>query len=96
MNAIRKKHSTYSETEQAVKNRLRYWKLVKEKQDAHEAKVKSVVFRHNLLTTQKKINYQNEYDRLRGELAHTVVPEQSKEVIRKRLRELFMFGADIA
>ena len=79
--------------EDAVRNRLGYWKLVKKTMEAHETKAKSILFRKNLLDAQKKINYQNEYERLRGTLAHTVVPIQTRETLTKRIDQLAKLGA---
>ena len=91
MPKFRKIHSTYNESAQAIKNNLHYWKLVKEKQEAHETKVKSAIFRRNLLESQKRINYQNEYDRLRAELARTILTTP-KRTIETRLEQLKKFN----
>lgn len=88
---IRSSKSTYNEAEQAIKNNIHYWKHVKDKQIALESKSKSATFRRNLLESQKRINYQNEYDRLRAELAQTILP-QSKRVIEARLEQLKNFN----
>ena len=47
-----------------------YKEVMKEYQD----KVASIHFRHDMLQRQRNANYQNEHDRLRGILEHTVVP----------------------
>ena len=79
--------------EDEMRNRLGYWNLVKKTMEAHETKAKSILFRKNLLDAQKKINYQNEYERLRGTLAHTVVPIQTRETLTKRIDQLAKLGA---
>ena len=86
-----KKHGRNLEDE--MRNRLGYWKLVKKTMEAHETKAKSILFRKNLLDAQKKINYQNEYERLRGTLAHTVIPIQTRETLTKRKNQLAKLGA---
>ena len=86
-----KKHGTNIEDE--MRNRLGYWKLVKKTIEAHETKAKSIDFRRSVLEAQKKANYQNEYERLRGHLAHTVVPIQSRETLTKRIEDLVKLGA---
>jgi len=88
MTKIRKNKSTYSELEQAVKNRINYWKRIKDLQEAHETKVKNILFRNNILRAQERANYQNEYDRLRSEIAFTVVPQQSINNIKDRIKQL--------
>ena len=79
--------------EDAVRNRLTMFKREKKLMEAHETKAKSILFRKNLLDAQKKINYQNEYERLRGNLAHTVVPIQTRETLTKRIEDLVKLGA---
>ena len=59
----------------------------------NEMKEKSVLFRKKVLDDRVKANYQNEYERLRGNLAHNVVPEQTIEVMRKRMDDLVKLGA---
>ena len=60
--------------------------------EAHELKAKNVHFRTKLLQDRRKASYQNEYDRLRGVIAHTTVSEQTKAVIEKRKAELIKLG----
>ena len=40
-----------------------------------------------------KVNYQHEYDKIRGALAHTVVPIQSQRTLERRMNELRSLGA---
>ena len=61
--------------------------------EMHEIKQKSILFRKQVLEDMVKANYQNEYERLRGTLAHSVVPEQTIEVMRKRIDDLVKLGA---
>ena len=79
--------------EHSIRNRPAYFKRIKEMLEAHELKAKSIHFRRKLLQDRKKASYQNEYDRLRGAIAHTVVSDHTKEVIEKRKAELIKFGA---
>ena len=44
-----------------------------------------------LLQDRRKSMYQNEYDRIKGIIAHTVVPEQTKEIIQKRMKQIEKF-----
>ena len=85
-----KKHGRNIEDE--MLNRLGYWKLVKKTMEAHETKAKSIDFRRNVLQAAKTANYQNEYERLRGTLAHTVVPIQTRETLTKRTEDLVKLG----
>ena len=45
----------------------------------------------NLLKDRKKENYRNEYDRLRGIIAHSILPQGTKENIERRMKELEKF-----
>lgn len=53
-----------------------------------EHQAASINFRKNLLESQKRSNYMNEYDRLRGALASGLVKEPSKKYINQRLGTL--------
>ena len=79
--------------EDTVRNRLKMFKREKKLMQAHETKAKSILFRKNIIDVQKRANYQNEYERLRGTLAHTVVPIQTQEVLTKRIEDLVKLGA---
>ena len=80
-----KKHS---QLEDVYRNRLGYWKRVKNMLEAHELKQKSILFRKKLLDDAVKTNYKNEYDRIRGVLAHSTVNAQTKQNIEQRVNEL--------
>ena len=53
-----------------------------------ERQAASINFRKNLLESQKRSNYMNEYDRLRGALASGLVKEPSKKYINERMGKL--------
>ena len=74
-----------------VRNSPHYFKMVKDMMERHELKAKNINFRMKLLQDRRKSMYQNEYDRIKGIIAHTVVPEQTKEVIQKRMKQLEKF-----
>ena len=76
----------------SIRNRPAYFEQIKEMLEAHELKAKNVHFRTKLLQDRRKASYQNEYDRLRGVIAHTVVSQQTKAVIEKRKAELIKLG----
>ena len=56
-----------------ITNRLHYYKILKDKLDAQATKASSIALRKQWLEKQKKMNYQNEYDRIRGEIARQTV-----------------------
>ena len=73
------------------RNRPHYFKLAKEMMDGQETRQKSILFRNQLLKDRRKSKYQNEYDRIRCVIAHTVVPQQTKDVFENRLKEIEKF-----
>ena len=98
MAKIKKKKTdfTHSELEQAVRRNLQYWKRVRDQQKAHDAKVRSITFRNEILNTQKRLNYQNEKERLESELRRSILPQQTIETINNRLKDLERFKAELA
>ena len=82
--------------ESAILNRIHYWKRVKHMMELHETKEKSIHLRKKMLQAQIKTNYQNEFDRLRGALAHSVLSEQSMQTLKNRVDALEKMGATIA
>ena len=80
--------SDYQSFVDSYKNRPNYYKTAKYKLDMHNTRQKSILFRNQLLKDRKKSNYQNEYDRIRGIIAHTVIPEETKDRLEKRLKEI--------
>ena len=74
-----------------VRNSPHYFKLVKEMMERHELKAKSINFRMKLLQDRRKSMYQNEYDGIKGILAHTVVPQQTRDTIKKRMEQIAKF-----
>ena len=98
MAKIKKKKTdfTYSELEQAVRRNLQYWKRVRDQQKAHDAKVKSITFRNEILNTQKRLNYQNEKERLENELSRSILPHNTIVAINNRLKDLERFKAELA
>jgi len=91
--AMSKKFSQHRES--AILNRIQYWKRVKHMMDLHETKEQSIHFRKKMLQDQIKTNYQNEFDRLRGALAHSVLSEQSMQTLKNRIETLEKLGARI-
>ena len=82
--------------EDAIQNRIHYWKRVKHMMEMHETKEKSIHFRKKMLEDQSKTNYQNELDKIRGALAHSVLSMASKHILERRENELKSLGATIA
>lgn len=53
-----------------------------------EHQAASIKFRNNILESQKRANYKNEYDRLRGVMTSGLVNETSKKYINERMGRL--------
>tara|TARA_B100001094_G_C17840307_1_gene627615 strand:+ start:395 stop:724 length:330 start_codon:yes stop_codon:yes gene_type:complete len=78
--------SDYQSFIDSYRNRPNYYRTAKYKLEIQDTKRKSIAFRNNILKNREKSNYQNEYDRLRGIIAHTVVPVETKDRIEQRLK----------
>jgi hypothetical protein len=87
---------------------LQYWKRLQHTMDAHHTRVQMLEYRKMMLQKQQKMNYQNEYDRLRNALNATIlrrhaltggvvrgpVDGSSKTAVMKRLEELEKLGVN--
>ena len=60
---------------------LKYWERIQKLLDARETRAQSLLLRHKWIERQNKMNYQNEYDRLRGELSRQIPPGFIKHAI---------------
>ena len=89
-------HRRTQAREDAIRNRIHYWKRVKHMMEMHENKEKSIHFRKKLLQDQTMANYQNEYERIRGALAHSALTQGTKSILERRETELRGLGAKIA
>ena len=54
-------------------NSLHHWKRTQQTLDAHHTRAQMLEHRKKILEKQRKMNYQNEYDRLRNALQETVL-----------------------
>ena len=76
-----------------VTNRLHYFTNLQKQIDAHSTKAESIALRKAWLDKQKKINYTNEYDRIRGQIANNVVKGMSTSLLEQRQQTLKNLGA---
>ena len=76
-----------------VTNRLHYFTNLQKQIDAHATKAESIALRKAWLDKQKKINYTNEYDRIRGQIANNVVKGMSTSLLEQRQQTLKNLGA---
>ena len=59
----------------------KYWEQLQKVMDASKTRAQTLELRKKWIQKQNKINYQNEYDRLNGELSH-LPPELQKYAIQ--------------
>ena len=71
----------------------RYLKRLKEKLEEHSTKEASIHFRRQAYERQQNMNYNGEYDRIRGILLHSVLPAETKQRLITREAELKKLGA---
>ena len=76
-----------------VTNRLHYFTNLQKQIDAHSTKAESIALRKAWLDKQKKINYTNEYDRIRSQIAQNVVKGMSTSLLEQRQQTLKNLGA---
>ena len=84
-----------NDIEKHISNRLHYFKNVQKQLDAQATKASSIALRKQWLEKQKKMNYQNEYDRIRGEIARQTVFHggTSLSSLEKRKKDLEHLGS---
>ena len=78
--------------EKATKNRMLYYKGLKDKLEI-QTKVGLISLRNKWLRDQKIANYQNEYDRIRGELSRSNLQGKTVEKLKDRKTMLEKLGA---
>jgi hypothetical protein len=86
---------------------LHHWKRTQQTLDAHHTRAQMLEYRKRILDKQQKMNYQNEYDRLRNALQETVlrrsvaggmvrgprITGENEENVLRRIAELEAQGA---
>ena len=75
-----------------------YFKNLKDFLEAQQSKTSNVLYRNKLMEHQKKINYTNEVNRIRGELSRndTRLPMGTRKTLEERVANLKKLGAYIA
>ena len=89
-NLVKMKHHDMTKH---VMDRVHYFTNLQKQLDAHETKASHIALRKSWLDQQKKINYTNEYDRIRSQIAHNVVKGHSIDTLNIRRRQLQNLGA---
>ena len=78
-----------------ITNSLHYFKALKDKLDAHATKSASITLRKRWIDSQKKMNYTNEYNRIRSELEQSKLKGLSTKSLQDRKDKLKELGANI-
>ena len=79
--------------ERAIANRMQYYKILKNQLEINSTKVGLNSLRNKWLRDQKIANYQNEYDRIRGELSKSNLQGKTVEMLKKRKDMLEKLGS---
>ena len=66
----KRKYSFDSMYPNPQKHNLKYWERMQKVLDAKTTRAQNLLLRHKWIERQNKMNYQNEYDRLRGEMSN--------------------------
>ena len=107
---VRKQRTTLHEAYPCLREKgLHHWKRLQRTMDAHQTRAQMLEYRKMILEKQHKMNYQNEYDRLRNALQATVLRRNAltgsmmtgpavgfteKDGVKKRLEELEKLGVN--
>ena len=84
-----------SDIDKHITNRIHYFTTLKQKLDANATKVSNNNLRREWLKNQKKMNYTNEYNRIRSELEQSKLKGLSTQSLQKRKDDLKKLGANI-
>ncbi len=76
-----------------LEKRLAYYKHLKQQLEARETKISSINLRKEWLQRQNANNYQQEYDRIRNTMSHSVVPNTTVDMMKQRMKRLEELGA---
>ena len=71
---------------------LEHYERVKKLLDAYKTRHASLEFRRNAINGQNKLNYQIEFDRIRNELKHLILPNKTREQLIQRKKDLLDLG----
>ena len=72
---------------------MKYYRDLKNRLEIHQTKVGLISLRNTWLRDQKIANYQNEYDRIRGELSQSNLQGKTVEKLKDRNAVLEKLGA---
>ena len=75
----------------AIASHIKHYKRLRSVMEAKKTKAENIQLRKDWLDRQKRVNYQSEYDRIRGLLSQTVLPDGARR-LEERKAELQRLG----
>ena len=88
-----------NDVDKHIASKIKYFENLKKQLDFHSTKASSIALRTEWLKKQKQMNYNNEYDRIRGIMEQNNVKEATVENLRRRRKEIndmVFAGVDIS
>ena len=76
-----------------LKHPIKYYENLQKILDARSTKKANIQLRKNILDHNRKINYQNEFERIRGELYSQLIRGINNISLKGRIKELERLGA---
>ena len=77
-----------NDVDKHIASKIKYFENLKKQLDFHSTKASSIDIRRKWLQKQKQMNYNNEYDRIRGIMEQNNVKEATVENLRRRRKEI--------
>ena len=77
-----------NDVDKHIASKIKYFENLKKQLDFHSTKASSIALRTKWLQKQKQMNYNNEYDRIRGVMEQDNVKEATVENLKRRRKEI--------
>ena len=77
-----------NDVDKHIASKIKYFENLKKQLDFHSTKEGSTEIRRKWLQKQKQMNYNNEYDRIRGIMEQNNVKEATVENLKRRRKEI--------
>ena len=77
-----------NDVDKHIASKIKYFENLKKQLDFHSTKTSSIALRTEWLKKQKQMNYNNEYDRIRGIMEQNNVKEATVENLKRRRKEI--------
>ena len=77
-----------NDVDKHIASKIKYFENLKKQLDFQSTKASSIALRTKWLQKQKQMNYNNEYDRIRGIMEQNNVKEATVENLKRRRKEI--------